>query len=86
MEPTEQAGDEEAGDVAAMLFAGGSGIAALAAQYERSAEWVEESIRRALLRSFPRRDGGTKAPRADERAEAGQACEAWRESQGRLEW
>ena len=78
--------DEAAGEVAAMQFAGGRTIAQVAAQWEREPGWVEAAIRRALLATVPQRDGGLKAPRAEERAQAAQKSEAWRESQGRLEW
>jgi hypothetical protein len=61
--------DEPAAEVAAMQFAGGMSIARVAALWEKDAAWVEEAIRRALLTSIPRRDGGLKVSRAEVRAE-----------------
>jgi hypothetical protein len=60
---------DAAREVVAMQFAGGMSIARLAEEWERSAEWVEESIRLALLESIPKRDGGLKAPRKEVRSE-----------------
>lgn len=50
-----------------MQFAGGMSIARVAEMWERDVEWVEEAIRQALLKSIPKRDGGTKISRADAR-------------------
>jgi hypothetical protein len=60
--------DEAAAEVAAMQFAGGISIARVAELWERDVEWVEGAIRRALLESIPRRDGGTKLSRTEARA------------------
>jgi hypothetical protein len=78
--------DQAAGEVAAMQFAGGMSIARIAAEWERGAEWVEDAIRRALLESIPRRDGGLKATRSEVRAERRENIAAWHESQGKLGW
>lgn len=64
-----------------MQFAGGRTIAELAASWERDTGWVEEAVRRALLGYIPRRDGGLKAPRAEERAAHAQAEATAREAQ-----
>lgn len=61
--------DGTAREVAAMQFAGGMSIARIAAQWEREAGWVEESIRVALLEYIPRRDGGLKRSRMEMRAQ-----------------
>ena len=59
--------DEGAAEVAAMQFAGGMSIARVADLWEQDPEWVEDAVRRALLGSIPRRDGGTKASRIEAR-------------------
>jgi hypothetical protein len=75
---------DDAGEVAAMQFAGGMAIAEVAALWERNAAWVEEAIRRALLESIPRRDGGLKAPRAEVRSERSEQLETIRGTQKAL--
>lgn len=78
--------DEDAArEVVAMQFAGGQPIARLAEEWERDAAWVEESIRRALLASIPKRDGGMKPPRAEVRAERIGELFAIEDAQGELE-
>ena len=59
--------DNATGEVAAMQFAGGLSIERVAALWERDTDWVEAAIRRALLESIPRRDGGTKLSRSEAR-------------------
>lgn len=64
-------------EVAAMQFAGGMPIERVAEEWERDAAWVEESIRRALLESIPRRAGGLKLTRVELRkARSVEACGA----------
>ena len=60
-------------------------IARLVVEWDQSRLWVEESIRRAMLVNIPRRDGGLKAPRAEEREAELLAEKAAREAQGVLE-
>ena len=48
-----------------MQFAGGMPIVRVAEMWEQDAAWVEEAIRRALLESIPRRDGGLKLSRVE---------------------
>lgn len=69
-----------------MQFAGGMSIARVAEAWERDAAWVEAAIRRALLESIPRRDGGLKAPRVETRAANAAAQEAAQPAQGELMW
>ena len=52
-----------------MQFGGGMSIAQVGALWERDADWVEDAVRQALLKSIPVRDGGTKVSRAEARAE-----------------
>ncbi len=60
---------DDAGEVAAMQFAGGMSMARVAQLWDRDAEWVEAAVRMALLRTIPIRDGGTKVTRVELRAE-----------------
>lgn len=81
--------DQAAREVAAMQFAGGMSIDQVAEAWERDAEWVEDAIRQAMLKSIPRRDGGLKAPRTETRAENAEemvAAREAREGQGSLVW
>jgi hypothetical protein len=78
--------DAGAREVVAMQFAGGRSIAQLAEEWERSAEWVEESIRRSLLEMIPKRDGGMKVSRSEARALRSGELQAVREAQAKLEW
>ncbi len=78
--------DQAAADVAAMQFAGGMTIAAVAEQWERDPVWVEGAVRRALLASIPRRDGGLKDPRAGERAARSNELADVREAQAEFYW
>ena len=68
-----------------MQFAGGKSIAQLAEEWEQSPEWVEESIRLALLESIPRRDGGLKPSRTELRAERCEERKALQELQSELD-
>ncbi len=77
---------EAAAEVVAAQFAGGKSVAQLAGEWERDAEWVEDAIRGAMLAAIPRRDGGMKASRAEERAERSGERHAIRGRQTRLEW
>ena len=77
-------GDDSVGEVAAKMFAGGMTIAQVAQLWEREPAWVEEAIRCAWLASIPRRDGGLKVPRAEERAE--RSSDALDDAQGVLLW
>ncbi len=78
--------DDAAREVVAMQFAAGAAIADLAEEWEHDAGWVEEAIRRMLLQSIPRSDGGMKPPRAEGRAERREEQEAVREAQKAFEW
>lgn len=78
--------EEAAGEVAAMQFAGGKAIGEVAVEWERDVEWVEAAVRRALLQSIPRRDGGLKASRAETRTQHSEELAAVREAQGKLGW
>ena len=90
MEPGGLKRDElAAAELAAMQFAGGRSIGSLAEEWDRSPAWVEEAIRRALLKSIPVRDGGEKPLRAVERAErreAAQEAEAEAPVQEEIRW
>jgi hypothetical protein len=77
--------DAAAREVVAMQFAGGWSIARLAEEWARSPEWVEESIRRALLAHIPRRDGGLKVSRTEVRLQRSEDLLAIRGAQGKLE-
>lgn len=77
--------DEAAREVVAMQFAGGRSIAGLAEEWERDADWIEEAIRQALLESIPKRAGGLKVPRKQERAERTLLTET-RPAQAGFEW
>ena len=80
---------DAAQDVVAMQFAGGASVARLAREWDRDAAWVEEAIRVALLRAIPKRDGGLKEPRAQERrerAEQSEQAQALEGAQGSLSW
>lgn len=77
---------EAAREVAAMQFAGGLSVACIAEQWDQDTDWVEEAIRRVLLASIPRRDGGLKASRAEIHAERRGELAAARGAQGELEW
>ena len=68
--------DAAAREVVAMQFAGGMSIARLVEDWERDASWVEAAIRAALLKTIPVRDGGSKTPRAEARAERAEELEA----------
>lgn len=68
-----------------MQFAGGRSIAQLAEEWDRDAAWVEESVRRALLESIPKRDGGMKPSRSEVRADRRGEHDAIRDAQGELE-
>lgn len=81
-----QDADDAAGEVAAMQFAGGMTIAEVAAQWDREPRWVEQAIRNALLASIPRRDGGLKAPRVEQRAGRSDEAQAALAAQGVLPW
>ena len=63
------------GDVIAAQFAGGRSIARLADEWECDAVEVESAIRVALLAFIPRRDGGLKVSRAEERASRSEESE-----------
>ncbi len=81
--------DKAAQEVAAMQFAGGLSLARVAELWQRDASWVEDAVRNALLATIPLRDGGSKLPRALERAgqqEARRAEEATRATQEKLRW
>jgi len=78
--------DDAAREVAAMQFAGGKSIADVAEAWERTADWVEESVRRALLAVIPRRDGGLKASRTEMRAERRAEQAAVEDRQVELKW
>lgn len=77
---------DAAAEVAAMQFAGGMAISDVAAEWERDVEWVEAAVRRALLQSIPRRDGGLKASRTEMRAERHGMRQAVEGMQGKLRW
>jgi hypothetical protein len=77
--------DDIAREVAAMQFAGGMSIARVAEQWEQGPEWVEESIRRALLQTIPKRSGGLKPSRTELRAERSDEAQAAEGLQGTLE-
>jgi hypothetical protein len=68
-----------------MQFAGGRSIAQLAEEWQRDGAWVEESVRRALLASIPRRDGGLKPSRAEVRADRSGELAGIRDAQGELD-
>jgi len=74
------------GEIAAAQFAGGMSIAQVAREWDREAQWVESSIRQALLNYIPRRDGGLKATRTELRAMRSEEVQAARETQQKLEW
>jgi hypothetical protein len=78
--------DDAAREVVAMQFAGGKTVAQLAEEWERCADWVEESIRRSLLEMIPRRDGGMKLSRSEARAQRSEELQGVREKQTALEW
>ncbi len=78
--------DCAAREVVAMQFAGGRTIAHLATEWERSAEWVEDAIRMALLESIPKRDGGMKLSRSEARAQRSEDLQGIREAQTTLRW
>lgn len=80
------AADDMVREVAAAQFAGGMSIAQVAAQWDRDAAWVEEAVRRALLMTIPRRDGGLKATRAEMRSERQWIEQAADGAQAELEW
>jgi hypothetical protein len=78
--------DEAAREVVAMQFAGGKTVAQLAEEWERTAEWVEDAIRAALLESIPVRDGGMKVSRSEARAQRSEELQGIRGAQAKLEW
>jgi hypothetical protein len=55
-----------------MQFAGGMPLARVAEEWERDTAWVEAAVRRALLESIPRRDGGMKLSRVEVRTTRGE--------------
>lgn len=73
--------DEDCAQVVGMQFAGGMSIARLTEEWGRDPAWIESAIRQALLAAIPERDGGLKAPRAEERATRSEAIEALRGTQ-----
>jgi hypothetical protein len=76
--------EKAAGAVAAMQFAAGRSIAEVAEEWERDTAWMEEAIRRTLLESIPRRDGGRMRPRAEARAQRQETRESIRAMQSKL--
>lgn len=78
--------DAAAAEVAAMQFAGGRSIAQVAEAWERDMSWVEAAIRRALLETIPRCQGGLKAPRVETRAANAAELTVAAIEQGELEW
>lgn len=78
--------DSAAMEVAVMQFAGGMTMARVAEEWEHDAAWVEEAVRRALLRTIPQREGGLKPPRAEARAERSGELTAVKELQGQMEF
>lgn len=77
---------EGAGEVAAMQFAGGMSIEHVASLWDREVEWVEDAVRRELLKFIPRRDGGLKATRTEQRAERHCMQQPAGSVQAKLEW
>lgn len=81
-----QAEDEAGAEVVAMQFAAGSSIAGLAEEWERTNDWVEAAVRRALLELIPRAAGGRKPSRTETRMERSEARKTARERQHELKW